>query len=178
MDTDDRYERIRRRAHELWEQEGRLEGRADEYWRRAETELGLAADNPLKGDMPEEVRTALEKAILLHTFAVERGKDVGDDITKAIANTRFEVDKHEWTAEKEAAFWICYRKLNSVLSPITIETAKAIRPEVPKHGILRNAFDRFGLNIWRDQSPATAATRWYRWWGVVALVLVLFLQVY
>ena len=29
-------QRIRERAYELWEREGRPEGRADQYWRRAE----------------------------------------------------------------------------------------------------------------------------------------------
>ncbi|WP_309086626.1 DUF2934 domain-containing protein [Chelativorans sp.] len=33
---DDRAERIRQRAYELWEAEGRQEGRTDEYWKRAE----------------------------------------------------------------------------------------------------------------------------------------------
>lgn len=31
--------RIRERAHHLWELEGRQEGRADEYWRRAIEQL-------------------------------------------------------------------------------------------------------------------------------------------
>jgi hypothetical protein len=33
--TSDRDARIRERAHQLWEAEGRQEGRADEYWHRA-----------------------------------------------------------------------------------------------------------------------------------------------
>jgi hypothetical protein len=31
--------RIRERAHRLWEQEGKPEGRADEHWEQARTEL-------------------------------------------------------------------------------------------------------------------------------------------
>jgi hypothetical protein len=31
-----REQRIRERAHRIWVAEGRPEGRADEYWRRAE----------------------------------------------------------------------------------------------------------------------------------------------
>jgi hypothetical protein len=38
----DLQERIRRRAYQLWEQEGRPEGRADEHWRRADAELAGA----------------------------------------------------------------------------------------------------------------------------------------
>ena len=35
----DLHERIRRRAYELWQQEGRPEGRADDHWHRAEAQL-------------------------------------------------------------------------------------------------------------------------------------------
>jgi hypothetical protein len=34
-----REERIRQRAHELWEQEGRPEGRAQDHWERAAQDL-------------------------------------------------------------------------------------------------------------------------------------------
>ncbi len=33
-------ERIRRRAHQLWEQAGRPDGREDEFWYQAEREIG------------------------------------------------------------------------------------------------------------------------------------------
>ena len=35
----DRNELIRSRAHEIWEEEGRPEGHAEEHWRQAEAEL-------------------------------------------------------------------------------------------------------------------------------------------
>lgn len=34
-----REERVRERAYEIWEQEGRTHGRAAEHWRRAEAEI-------------------------------------------------------------------------------------------------------------------------------------------
>ena len=37
--TTDYLEKIRRRAYELWEQEGRPEGRAAAHWAQAEHEL-------------------------------------------------------------------------------------------------------------------------------------------
>lgn len=39
MDND-REQRIREQAHSLWEQDGRPEGRAEEYWLRAEAMIG------------------------------------------------------------------------------------------------------------------------------------------
>ena len=40
LETDE-TERVRQRAHELWEQEGRPEGRQDEHWARACRELQM-----------------------------------------------------------------------------------------------------------------------------------------
>ena len=52
----DREERIRQRAHELWEQKGRPEGRAQDHWERAAQDLdredaaiqreGIAGEKP------------------------------------------------------------------------------------------------------------------------------------
>lgn len=44
----DREEQIRQRAHQLWEQEGRPEGREAEHWEQAAREFD--ADAPSHGD--------------------------------------------------------------------------------------------------------------------------------
>lgn len=31
--------RVRERAYQIWEREGRMEGKSDEYWRRAQAEI-------------------------------------------------------------------------------------------------------------------------------------------
>lgn len=38
-ETADHAERVRQRAHEIWESEGRPEGRESDHWSRAEAEL-------------------------------------------------------------------------------------------------------------------------------------------
>lgn len=48
----DRETRIRERAHALWEQEGRPEGRHEEHWRRASREVGPEA--PAGQETPED----------------------------------------------------------------------------------------------------------------------------
>ncbi|CDX31339.1 conserved hypothetical protein [Mesorhizobium sp. ORS 3359] len=45
--TDDRHERIRQRAHEIWEQAGRPEGAHEEHWSQATAEID-AAGKPKK----------------------------------------------------------------------------------------------------------------------------------
>ncbi|MFM0632375.1 DUF2934 domain-containing protein [Paraburkholderia xenovorans] len=39
MDNVSREEQIRVRAYELWEKDGGLEGRADEYWAQAKAQI-------------------------------------------------------------------------------------------------------------------------------------------
>ena len=40
MDEQKEHDRIRRRAYEIWEREGSPEGRAEEFWERAEASIG------------------------------------------------------------------------------------------------------------------------------------------
>jgi hypothetical protein len=47
----DREEQIRRRAHELWEQSGRPEGRETEFWLQAEREL--SRDEAFQEEQPK-----------------------------------------------------------------------------------------------------------------------------
>lgn len=53
----DLTERIRQRAHEIWEEEGRSHGRDLIHWLRAETEVheGLKAQGPT-GKLPKATR--------------------------------------------------------------------------------------------------------------------------
>jgi hypothetical protein len=44
--ADDRNERIRHRAYEIWEREGRHEGKHDEHWHRAAREIEGEAKPP------------------------------------------------------------------------------------------------------------------------------------
>ncbi|WP_241665517.1 DUF2934 domain-containing protein [Teichococcus oryzae] len=43
---DDEQDRIRQRAHAIWEQQGRPEGRDADHWRQAEQEAGSAGQQP------------------------------------------------------------------------------------------------------------------------------------
>lgn len=38
-DTDDLQERIRQRAYELWREDGQPEGKENEHWERAQSEI-------------------------------------------------------------------------------------------------------------------------------------------
>ena len=48
----EREEQIRQRAHEIWEAEGRPEGRHEEHWARAEASLA-EAERPQRARKPK-----------------------------------------------------------------------------------------------------------------------------
>ena len=50
----DREERIRERAHRIWEREGRQEGSHDAHWQRAERELDEEEREERVGGSPDE----------------------------------------------------------------------------------------------------------------------------
>lgn len=60
----DHQERIRQRAHEIWESEGRPEGRDADHWTRAEAELrnGTGDQQPGEGAEPKPARTTRAKS--------------------------------------------------------------------------------------------------------------------
>ena len=55
-----RAARIRQRAHEIWEQEGRPEGAHERHWRQAESEVAAAEAGPAK--KPAATRKPAAKA--------------------------------------------------------------------------------------------------------------------
>lgn len=62
-DTDDIQERIRRRAHELWESEGHPHGRDADHWAQAEAEIrGAGALEPTEKVAGSRKKTGTSKA--------------------------------------------------------------------------------------------------------------------
>ena len=59
--TDDRQDRIRQRAHEIWEQAGRPEGAHQEHWEQATAEIDGAAAKP-KAAKPAAAKSGKAKS--------------------------------------------------------------------------------------------------------------------
>lgn len=57
---DDIEQRIRQRAYELWEEDGRPEGREGEHWERARFLVGIES-NPDAGQLPNPIIEDREK---------------------------------------------------------------------------------------------------------------------
>lgn len=56
--ADEREERIRARAHRIWEEQGRPEGRAEEHWREAERQESGSGGHADRLPAPDDRQTA------------------------------------------------------------------------------------------------------------------------
>lgn len=74
----DREEQIRQRAHEIWEQDGRPDGRAEDHWRQAREEVEAAfSRHGAEGD--DEAEAANERA----ATQARGGGDAAQDLTNS-----------------------------------------------------------------------------------------------
>ncbi|HEX7006712.1 MAG TPA: DUF2934 domain-containing protein [Alphaproteobacteria bacterium] len=78
--TDGRDDEIRKRAHEIWEQEGRPDGRDKDHWDRAEREL-MASVPVMAAEVP--VKLSRTKAAAAPKAAVTR--NAGSRVPKPTA---------------------------------------------------------------------------------------------
>ncbi|HEY8381034.1 MAG TPA: DUF2934 domain-containing protein [Microvirga sp.] len=60
--TIDLEQKIRERAYQIWEQNGRLDGHADEHWHAAKLELTAGGDAPILAEVPKKRRRAAPEA--------------------------------------------------------------------------------------------------------------------
>lgn len=65
--TDDRQERIRQRAHAIWEQAGRPEGADMQHWDQATAEIDGEAAKPKKKAAPKKAAAKPGKAAAAKT---------------------------------------------------------------------------------------------------------------
>ena len=79
--TPDRDERIRQRAHELWEREGRPHGRHDDHWQQAREEIDAEAlqMDSMKGVSADPAQDSRAPK--------RRGRPAKSDATEAAAGT-------------------------------------------------------------------------------------------
>ncbi|MFK0335373.1 DUF2934 domain-containing protein [Rhizobium sp. NPDC090275] len=73
---EDKIERIRSRAYEIWESEGSLDGHHEDHWRQAEHEI-MNENGPLDGDDVPNL-AALREAARQHTDTFLVASDLED----------------------------------------------------------------------------------------------------
>ncbi|TIU95346.1 MAG: DUF2934 domain-containing protein, partial [Mesorhizobium sp.] len=72
---DDREDKIRERAYQIWEREGRIHGDPERHWHRAEAEIDREAALPLTaGDaLPETREVASSDVLTVEALAMRTG---------------------------------------------------------------------------------------------------------
>ena len=73
----DKEQRIRVRAYEIWEGEGRHDGRAEEHWQQAKREIehALRSAEAQAAEAPEQPPEAAGNRVRLSTKAAQTGAD-------------------------------------------------------------------------------------------------------
>jgi len=74
-----RKERIRRRAYELWEEDGRPHGRDQEHWRRAEAEMSVWER---RGHVPRSLSSVNENPTTNEKVGSRKARRKGDVLFK------------------------------------------------------------------------------------------------
>ncbi len=74
MSEEDRHEKIQRRAYEIWQREGSLEGDHERHWHQAEMEIDREAALPLTADdaLPE-TRVGSPDILTVEALAMRTG---------------------------------------------------------------------------------------------------------
>jgi hypothetical protein len=119
----DRHEKIRQRAYEIWEREGRPEGQHERHWHQALDELGRDESDPQGDAVPETVygtdvsgetaspaearkhgkgRVAKGDVLAEETLAIKTGI-TGDEAERLIDRSGGDLDAAEQEARFEAA---------------------------------------------------------------------------
>lgn len=75
--VNDRNDRIRERAHAIWEREGRPHGRQEEHWRQASQEIGDELFQQQGSTDSQERRGALDGGLLPQGGLVAPGGPAG-----------------------------------------------------------------------------------------------------
>jgi hypothetical protein len=98
----EREHRIRERAYQLWEDAGRPPGRAEEYWARAEHQIGVE-DSPAAGQSPTPATAALSEAAVPPGGPKIRKNQAGSPERLTDAATQQQTPKTKAPARKSKA---------------------------------------------------------------------------
>ncbi|ESZ23400.1 DUF2934 domain-containing protein [Mesorhizobium sp. L2C084A000] len=95
--SDDRDDRIRERAYQIWEREGRMQGDPERHWHQAEAEIDREAALPLTADdaLPETGEIASSDVLEVEALAVRTGisGDEAQELLDRLGNDRAAVEQ-------------------------------------------------------------------------------------
>ncbi|MDX8517430.1 DUF2934 domain-containing protein [Mesorhizobium dulcispinae] len=94
---DDRIEKIRRRAYEIWQREGSLDGDHERHWHQAEMEIDREAALPLTADdaLPETREIASSDVLTVEALSMRTGISSGEaqELLDRLGNDRAAIEQ-------------------------------------------------------------------------------------
>ncbi|TIL32087.1 MAG: DUF2934 domain-containing protein [Mesorhizobium sp.] len=95
--ADDREDKIRERAYQIWEREGGIHGDPERHWHRAEAEIDREAALPLTaGDaLPETREVASSDVLTVEALAVRTGTsgEQAQELIDRLGNDRAAIEQ-------------------------------------------------------------------------------------
>ncbi|MER9939607.1 DUF2934 domain-containing protein [Mesorhizobium sp. M0088] len=95
--SDDRDDRIRERAYQIWERDGRMQGDPERHWHQAEAEVDREAALPLTADdaLPQTGEIASSDVLEVEALAVRTGisGDEAQELLDRLGNDRAAVEQ-------------------------------------------------------------------------------------
>ncbi len=76
--TNEREERIRKRAYDIWEQEGRVEGKHEAHWQQATEEIDGGSSDVVRKSMVQNPSSSPNEALPLRARKRTSGGTAGD----------------------------------------------------------------------------------------------------
>ncbi|MDX8466165.1 DUF2934 domain-containing protein [Mesorhizobium sp. VK23B] len=94
---DDRTEKIRQRAYEIWQREGSLDGDHERHWHQAELEIDREAALPLTADdaLPETREIASSDVLTVEALSMRTGISSGEaqELLDRLGNDRAAIEQ-------------------------------------------------------------------------------------
>ncbi|TKB19789.1 MAG: DUF2934 domain-containing protein [Mesorhizobium sp.] len=94
---DDRIEKIRRRAYEIWQREGSIHGDHERHWHQAEMEIDREAALPLTADdaLPETREIDSSDVLTVESLAMRTGISSGEaqELLDRLGNDRAAIEQ-------------------------------------------------------------------------------------
>jgi hypothetical protein len=124
---------------------------------------GMQQYNPA---LPDAIRDAQ----VLLSYAAQRGVPLDEEVIRTIVETGSHHASGSMTDKQETAFWVALNTLAATVSPVSVRSLRATNDAAAPRTGLRRYF--------AGRSPARSAVRWYTFYALSTLILLLLFQIY
>jgi hypothetical protein len=136
--------------------------------------LPMADNKPLLPGMQQNnpaLPDAIRDAQIILCYASQRGVPLDEEVVKTIVETGSHFASGSMTDKQETAFWVALNTLAILVSPVSVRSLRATNDAART--------SRAGLSrYFAGKSPARSAVRWYTFYALSTLILLLLFQIY